>query len=43
MAKPDTLKEDDEQILKAEKKGQGIKTTYFVKGENLIKYLKANG
>lgn len=39
----DRWNSDDKRLLNAEKKGQGVSTTYYIKGENLIKYLKANG
>lgn len=39
----DRWKEDGERLLNAEKKGKGVSTTYYIKGKNLINYLKANG
>ena len=38
----DRWKDDAERVLNAEKKGKGVGTTYYVKGKNLINYLKAN-
>ena len=36
----DRWKKNGERILNAEKRGEGRGTYYYVKGKNLIKYLK---